>query len=116
MKMRVDPDNRQELVQTFNSLYRPILLEPGCLGCRFYCDMVDDNVVMIVEEWESERLWNEHLQSKEFTVLIGAMSLFDPNAGKFQLMSETEGAAQLKKLRTRGDLKLVSMPDHELDG
>lgn len=99
IKMRVDPNHRHELIQTFDSLYQPILKEPGCLGCSFFSEIGDDNIVMVVEEWESEEHWHDHLQSKDFAVLVGAMSLFDSEAGKFQLMLETNGVAALRKLR-----------------
>ena len=76
------------------------------MGCSFFSEMTDENTVMVVEEWESEAHWNDHLQSKDFAVLLGAMSLFDSKAGKFQLLSETEGAAALRALRERDHKKL----------
>jgi len=106
IKMRVDPKQRRELVQTFDSLYQPILKEPGCLGCSFYAEIGDDNTVMVIEEWESETHWKDHLQSKDFAVLLGAMSLFDSTAGKFQLLSETEGVTALRTLRARDHKRL----------
>src|SRR6185295_6332445 len=102
IRMRVDADNRRELVQTFGSLYRPIVKERGCLGCDFYCEVNDNDMLLLVEEWETEGHWRAHLQSREFAVLLGAMSLLkDPKAIEFKLLSEAVGVQALKQLRTR---------------
>jgi quinol monooxygenase YgiN len=107
--MQVDAENRRELVQTFSSLYQPIVEERGCLGFEFYCEIGDDDTVLLMEEWESERHWRDHLQSKEFAVLLGAMSLMrDPKALQFKLLSEASGVQALKNMRATHRYELLS--------
>jgi quinol monooxygenase YgiN len=109
IRMQVDAENRRELVQTFSSLYQPIVEERGCLGFEFYCEIGDDDTVLLMEEWESERHWRDHLQSKEFAVLLGAMSLMrDPKALQFKLLSEASGVQALKNMRATRRYELLS--------
>jgi len=107
--MQVDAENRRELVQTFTALYHPIVQERGCLSFEFYCEIGDDDTVLLMEEWETERHWRDHLQSKEFAVLLGAMSLMrDPKAMQFKLLSETNGVQALKNMRATRSYELLS--------
>jgi quinol monooxygenase YgiN len=100
--MQADSERREELVQTFGSLYQPISEERGCLGCHFYSEIGNDDAMLLIEEWESERHWRAHLQSREFAVLLGAMSLMnDPKTVAFKLLSKVSGVGSLKKMRQR---------------
>ena len=65
--------------------------------------------MLLVEEWESERHWRDHLQSREFAVFLGAMILVEkPVAVEFKLLSEMLGVDSLKKMRTsRNDIGIL---------
>ena len=66
-------------------------------------------MVLLLEEWESERHWRDHLQSREFAVFVGAMILVEkPVAVEFKLLSEMLGVDSLKKMRTsRNDIGIL---------
>jgi len=99
--MQTDSEHRRELVQTFRSLYEPIVNELGCISCSFYSEIDNDDVMLLIEEWESKEQWKVHLKSQEFSVLLGAMSLLkDPRTLQFRLLSEVMGVQLLKKMRT----------------
>lgn len=100
--MQAEVESRKELLLTLGSLYQPITKERGCLGCHFYSEIGEDSVILMVEEWESERHWRDHLQSKEFAVLLGAMILVkDRNGVVFNLLTEVSGVGSLKKMRSK---------------
>ncbi len=100
IRVHTDEEHRQELLQTFGSLYQPISRERGCLGCRFYSEIGNVDSMLLVEEWESEWHWKNHLQSKEFAVILGAMSLVkDPKAVEFKLLGEAAGVDMLRSVR-----------------
>ena len=99
-RFQVDESSRRELFQTIRSLYQLISQERGSLACHFYCEVGNEAMLLIVEEWESERHWRDHLQSREFAVFVGAMILVEkPVAVEFKLLSEISGVDSLKKMR-----------------
>ncbi len=101
IRLRTD-EHRNELVQTFRCLYQPKPKTQGCIGRHFYREIGNEDAVLLVEEWESERHWQEHLQSREFAVLLGAMTLVkDPEAVEFRLLCEAGSVDGLKKMRSR---------------
>ena len=104
IRMQINPDNRNELVQTFRSLYEPILTESGCLSCRFYYEDGNDEAMMLIEEWQTEVDWKKHLQSREFAVLLGAMSLVkDPRVVELKVLSQMAGIESLKRIRANNN-------------
>jgi quinol monooxygenase YgiN len=106
--MEAEIERRKELLLTLSSLYGPIINERGCLGCHFYSEIGNESVVLMVEEWESEGHWKDHLQSKEFSVLLGAMILVsDPKEVHFKLLAEVTGVGSLKRMRTERNDKLL---------
>jgi quinol monooxygenase YgiN len=75
MTLNVSPDNRKELLQTIRSLSQCTRREKGCLGRHIYQDVENENILFFKEEWETFVDLENHLRSKEFSVLMGAMRL-----------------------------------------
>jgi quinol monooxygenase YgiN len=98
--MNLSADKRKELVQTFNPLLKAIREQEGCLSCRFYGEVGDEDAFIMIEEWETQRGWDNHVQSKEFAILLGAMCLSkDPKAVELKLLSRAVGLESLKATR-----------------
>lgn len=107
IRMRTDSDHRKELMQTVGGLFQQKSQDHGCLSRYFYREIGNDDSVLLVEEWESESDWREHLKSTEFAVLLGAMSLLeDPKVVEFKLMSQVGSVDCLKKLRITNDTSI----------
>jgi quinol monooxygenase YgiN len=49
--------------------------ESGCLHADFYQDVENEADFLVVEEWATQKDWDDHLQSDIFTVLMGAGTL-----------------------------------------
>ncbi len=75
IKMKVRPDKRKELWQTFQSIVAQMRKENGCLDSNFYQNAENENDFFLVEAWENSKALDDHLQSVRFTVLMGAGSL-----------------------------------------
>jgi quinol monooxygenase YgiN len=77
--MRVFAEKRKELAQTVVFLIATFRSEKGCRRCDFYRSMEDENVLCILEEWDSRENFEGHLKSDIFRVFRGAMNLLqDP--------------------------------------
>ena len=75
IKMNVRPAKRKELRQTIRSIVQEVRKEDGCVDSTFYQNSENENDFFLIEEWETRQALDDHLQSAEFTVLMGAESL-----------------------------------------
>lgn len=92
IRLRINQENRKELTQTFGSLSAAILLQKGCKSCRVYRQVDSDEVIVLIEEWETRGDWESHFRSNEFAVLHGAMDLVnDPESIEFMLLNPVGG-------------------------
>jgi quinol monooxygenase YgiN len=75
IKMKVRPNKRKELWQTFQSIVAEMRKENGCLDSNFYQNAENETDFFLVEAWENRKTLDDHLRSVGFKVLIGAGSL-----------------------------------------
>ena len=69
------PENRVELSQTISRLLGPIKELQGCRTFRFYRDVADENSSLLLSEWETESDFDSFLQSDNFAILRGAITV-----------------------------------------
>jgi quinol monooxygenase YgiN len=102
IRMNTTPENRKELMQTFRSLSNPIKSEHGCKSCRIYREVGNEEVVLVIQEWDSRNCLDKHLYSDEFAVMVGAMSLLQhPETVEFQVLDQLEGSRSVEAIRAR---------------
>jgi quinol monooxygenase YgiN len=75
IKMKVRPEKRKELWQTLQSIVAQIRKENGCVNSNFYQNAENENNIVLIEEWETQKTWDDHLRSDIFMILMGAGSL-----------------------------------------
>jgi quinol monooxygenase YgiN len=97
----VRPENKKELCLTVASLLNPIRRETGCIAYRFYAEAGDENSFLLLGEWESREALNQHLESKNFAVLMGSITLLAKvSTVDFKLLSEFNGRHLPRSIRT----------------
>ena len=74
-RITIQPEKRTEFFQTVGRLLAPIKSARGCRTFDFYLDASDENSTLLVSEWESEKDLNNYLQSNDFAVLRGAITV-----------------------------------------
>jgi quinol monooxygenase YgiN len=75
IRMKVLSEKRMELSQTIGSLIGSIRTEKGCKRCDFCQSMENENRLFLLEEWDTQGNFKNHLKSKHFKVFRGAMNL-----------------------------------------
>jgi len=75
IKMRVPANKRMEVLQTIQTLLGTIRDEPGCISCTCCVDTEDEHIIIFTQEWETNENLTAHLQSDQFTILLGVMKL-----------------------------------------
>jgi quinol monooxygenase YgiN len=73
--MKVLSEKRMELSQTIASLLGFIRMEKGCQRCEFCQSIEDENRLFLLEEWNTQENFKDHLKSRHFKVFRGAMNL-----------------------------------------
>lgn len=74
-KITMLPEKRNEFFQTVGRLLQPIKRAKGCRTFDFYLDASDENSTLLVSEWETETDLNNYLESNDFAVLRGAITV-----------------------------------------
>lgn len=102
-RLAVSSANRNELFQTITTLLTPVKNEKGCLSSHFYLDCADSNCAVLIEEWEAEEDWKNHLQSRDYAVFVGAVKLLcGPASVEFKLLSYVAGIEAIEAARKLG--------------
>lgn len=96
MHMKVAAERRKELSQTIASLLNPIRAEKGCGRCDFFHGLKDENILCLLEEWDTGKNFAAHRESECFKVLRGAMNLLGEMSEIISYKSEpiSEGIGQ----------------------
>lgn len=74
-RITLQPEKRREFFQTIGRLLDPLKSAKGCRTLDFYLDATDENSTLLVSEWETEADLNSYLQSRDFAVLRGAITV-----------------------------------------
>ena len=75
IRMKVLSEKHLELSQTIASLIESIMQEKGCRSCEFCQNVMKENELYLLEEWNTPENLMNHLKSELFKVLRGAMNL-----------------------------------------
>ena len=104
--MNVLSEKQKEVMQTLLSMIEPAGKEKGCLSYDVFCDLEDNHVFSLIEEWETREDLDYHIRSERFSVLLGTKSLLTkPLEMKIHTVSHSEGAEVVNALRGKGTFK-----------
>ena len=84
------PGGRELFVRTLveQGVLTAIRNEPGCLAYDYYFSAQEENVVLLIEQWETEEHQRVHMQQPHMTRLreLKAQYIDDTSMGKVQLV------------------------------
>jgi quinol monooxygenase YgiN len=104
--MKALREKRTEMMQTLLSMIEPSAKEKGCLGYDVFCDLEENHVFSLIEEWETHEDLDRHIRSERFSVLLGTKSLLEkPLEMKIHTVSHSEGAEAVNALRNKATAK-----------
>ena len=63
-RMQAAPGNAEGLVEHMKTLVEETRQEPGCIHYDLYRGIEDSNVLVFVEEWETEGRWQAHMNGE----------------------------------------------------
>ncbi len=58
------------------------------MAYRVFVDATDENSSLLIGEWQSQEDWSNHLNSRDFAILMGAITVLgSPNSIELRLLS-----------------------------
>ncbi|MBZ6494381.1 putative quinol monooxygenase [Natrinema longum] len=89
----IDPDRREEALESIEHLVAESRQEPGLIDYRAATDVSDQNVVRFFEQYEDEEAFGAHTQTdhfQEFEAALPELLAGEPTVTKFEVDSATE--------------------------
>ena len=75
LRFDVQPAKRHEFMSAVADVVRTVRESHGCLRCRFVTDCENENIFLVVSEWDGNLWLDRHLGSPEFKILRGTRIL-----------------------------------------
>jgi len=99
--LTVSPANRLKVVSAVRSTSGRTSAKPGLLKYGLYCDVDNDDALILVEEWESTEELHRYIRSDDFRIILSLMDLAE-EAPEINIheVSSTAGLDLVGKLRT----------------
>ncbi len=104
LKMIVQPERRNDLLETMMGMLEPARVERGCLSYRLYEDVENRNTFVLLEEWETQEDLERHISKSSQRRLLALMDLLSEQPElRFNTVSHTAGMDLIENvLKTDG--------------
>jgi quinol monooxygenase YgiN len=101
LRMRIPPKKNREVLQVLKPLAERIKVDPGCLGCHLYLDLLEENVLMFEQLWRDEEDLKRHLRSNDYrnVLLAMEMAIAQPEV-RFEVVKQTSGFETVESARS----------------
>jgi quinol monooxygenase YgiN len=100
LRIKVPRERRRDFMDSAQLIVEPTRIQPGCISCRLYQDSDEPDVVLLVEEWESRKELDRHINSDQYRIILSLMEASDqfPEI-KLNTISKTEGLEAIEAVR-----------------
>ena len=92
-----------EIVRLLRSLIEPTRVETGCISCGLYKDLHDPDILIWVEDWNTQDDLERHLRSPQYKKVLAALDMSDAQPEmRFDTVVETKGMQLIADARGMG--------------
>jgi quinol monooxygenase YgiN len=101
MKIMVAPESRAAALELIDAVIERIRVSPGLISYGVYQNILCENSLTILEQWQSKAALNRFICSDEYRIILAIMELAQqsPEIHFFEL-SKIGGMEIIEKLRT----------------
>jgi quinol monooxygenase YgiN len=102
--MFIPLEKQSEVLEILGSIIEQTQFEPGCISCRLYRGVDEEEAIMIEELWMSEKDVTRHLRSDKYRkiLLVVEMATETPEI-RFDTISHSNGVETIELARTQND-------------
>ena len=100
LRFKILPERRNDFLTSARLLAGPTQILPSCISCRFYEEIENPDVILLVEEWKSRSDLEHHIASDKYRILLSLMEFsVEPPKIKFNTVSSKEGIEVIEAVR-----------------
>jgi quinol monooxygenase YgiN len=111
VRMIAPPEKRAEIERTWRSRIAPTRALRGCLDCRLYREVDDEDALSFVELWHDHAAWERHALSDSFREVLVMLELsLEPPEIAFQTIQTTWGLPYLAALQSQRESPAPAEP------
>jgi quinol monooxygenase YgiN len=101
MRIMVLPESRADALELINSIIERIRVSAGCISYGVYQDLLDENSLMILEQWQSKAALDQFICSDEYRSILAMIELANQSPEiSFYALSKIGEMEIIEKLRT----------------
>jgi quinol monooxygenase YgiN len=102
--IKAENRSREEVLEILSSVRGPVEGTPGCVRCRIYQDMQNNDLILYEEIWQEEEHLYQHIRSDLYLKILTAMDLSgEPPKVEFSVVSRTAGMELIREALGRVD-------------
>ncbi len=100
LRIKVPREPHRDFMDSARLIVEPTRIQPGCISCRLYQEIDEPDAVFLVEEWESRKELDRHLNSEQCRIVLSLMEASDQYPEiKLNTISKTEGLEAIEAVR-----------------
>ncbi len=100
IRITVSDSLNSEIVRLLRSLIEPTRVETGCISCGLYKDLRDPDILIWVEDWDTQDDLERHLRSSQYKKVLAALDMSDVQPElRFDTVVETRGMQLIAEAR-----------------
>ena len=101
VRIVIPSKKRREVMEFLNGMTEQTKVKQGCIFCRVYRDVKEEDVIMLDELWRNEDDLNRHLRSNEYRELLMIIEMaVEPPEIMFHAISDSTGIETIEKARS----------------
>lgn len=106
LRIKVVSIHRAEIVELIRPIIGSTEAQPACLFCRLYSETDDDDALVLLQEWRSQKDLDKFIRSHDFKRVLAAMDLASqPPEFTINTISSRAGMELVEKLRLSSQAK-----------
>ena len=99
--MKVAPGSRAAAVRTITAMTGLTKSKSGCLACDLYSHIDNDDMLQLIEKWDSVESLKRHIASEQFILLLEALELsIETPMVEFHTVKDTKGLTFVEEIRS----------------
>ena len=101
IRMEMSPGNAREALEILRPLAERTRVEPGCVSCRIYRDVQQEDTIMLEELWSGQEELQRHLCSSDYQriLLVIELAKGQPEI-RFSAISHSSGFETVAEARS----------------
>ena len=102
LRVTVPAHRRNEVLDLLRSVIEPTQVEPGCLSCRIYQDLENEEALLFEEEWNTQADLDRHIRSDRYVKILAAIDMSSkPPEIRFNTIARTKGIEAIGAARVK---------------